>query len=287
MNNYLKEIKAIFIFVVIGITIFGFPYLLVSFEIENYFYSFLLVYIILCVFFAILSSIVKNKILKKITSIILLPARIILTLISFIIPFGFLIIHLFYYVGLVVLIPDAILKLITVFDVYQINQIPTLTYIKFTSSVFIAVLFNYQLRKLIYKISPARIKSSKKLKPYELDKLTDYMLSENNVRFLIYSLYVILLIITNYTNFEEKYLSINISNDKAILQSFVTFIAFDRALTLLKQLEFKPSDFLNKIIKSITNKFKDLEQKTAANTEIINQNDITNKDTREIKANNK
>lgn len=264
MNNYLKEIKAIITFAVIGIIIFGFPYLLAYYQIENYIYSLILAYIIICVFFAILSTIVKNKILKKITSIILLPAGIILIITNFIIPIGFLIIHLICYVGFVLLIPVAILKLITVFDVCQINQIPTLTYIKFTSAVFIAVLFNYQIRKLIYKISPARIKSSIKLKPYELDKLTDYMLSENNVRFLIYSLYVILLIITNYTNFEEDYLSINGANDKAILQSFVTFIAFDRALTLLKQLEFKPSDFLNKIIKSIVNKFKDLEQKNSS-----------------------
>lgn len=260
MNNYLKEIKAISIFTIIGIIIFGFPYSLAYYKIENHFYSSLLIYTAICGFLAILSTIVKNKILKKLTNIILFPLGIILTIGNFIIPIGFLFIHLLYYVAFVILIPSAILKLLTVFDIYHINQIPTLTYIKFTSSVFIAVLFNYQIRKLIYKISPARINSSKKLKPYELDKLTDYMLSENNVRFLIYSLYVILLIITNYTNFEENYLSINITNDKAILQSFVTFIAFDRALSLLKQLEFKPSDFLSKIIKSIANKYKDLEK---------------------------
>lgn len=261
MNNYLKEIKAIFIFVIIGIIILGFPYLLSYYKIENYFYSSLLIYITICGLLAIFSILVKSKILKRITSIILFPAGIILTLGTFILPIGFLLIHLFYYVAFVVLIPSIIIKSLTSFDIYQINQIPTLTYLKFTSAVFIAVLFNYQIRKLIYKISPARINSSKKLKPYELDKLTDYMLSENNVRFLIYSIYVILLIITNYINFEENSLSINNSNDKAILQSFVTFIAFDRALSLLKQLEFKPSDFLNKIIKSIENKFKDLEKK--------------------------
>lgn len=260
MYDYLKEIKAIFIFAMIGIIIFGFPYLLAYYKIESYFYLSLLIYILICGFLAILNTLVKNKILKKIISIILFPAGIILTIGSFIIPIGFLLIHLFYYVAFVVLIPTTILKLLTLFDIYQTNQIPTLTYIKFTSSVFIAVLFNYQIRKLIYKTSPARINSSKKLKPYELDKLTDYMLSENNVRFLIYSLYVILLIITSYANFEEKYLSISTTNDKAILQSFVTFIAFDRILSLLKQLEFKPSDFLNKIIKSIANKFKNLEK---------------------------
>lgn len=116
---------------------------------------------------------------------------------------------------------------------------------KFTISVFIAVLFNFQLRKLIYKISPARFKDSKSLKPYELDKLTDYILSENNIRFVIYGIYFLLLLVFNYIEFEEndKY---NLETNKAILQSFVTFIALDRALTLLRDLEFKPSDFLKK-----------------------------------------
>jgi len=260
MNNYIKEIKAIFIFVILGIIILGFPTLLAYFKIEHYFYYTLISYIFLCAVLAILSSILKSKILKKITNIILFPAGIILTIGTFILPLGFLLIHLLYYVAFVILIPAIILKSLTFLDIIEINNNSTLTYIKFTFSVFIAVLFNYQIRKLIYKISPARINSSKKLKPYELDKLTDYMLSENNVRFLIYSLYVILLIVTNYTNFEENSLTVNPSNDKAILQSFVTFIAFDRALSLLKQLEFKPSDFLNKIVKSIINKFKDLEK---------------------------
>jgi hypothetical protein len=39
--------------------------------------------------------------------------------------------------------------------------------------------------------------------------------------------------------------------DKSILQSFVTFIAFDRLLTLANQLEFKPSKLLDKIFLSM------------------------------------
>ena len=260
MNNYIKEIKAILIFIIIGILIFGFPSILGYFKIENYFYYALIIYISLCASLAILSSILNSKILKQITNFILLPAGIILAIGTIIMPFGFLLIHVLYYLAFVILIPSIILKLLILLNICPTLNPSTLTYIKFTFSVFIAVLFNYQLRNLIYKISPARLKSSKKLKPYELDKLTDYLLSENNVRFTIYSLYVVVLIIVNFLNLEENSLSTNGTNDKAILQSFVTFIAFDRALSLLKQLEFKPSDFLNKIIKSIINKFKDLDK---------------------------
>ncbi|MNG38928.1 hypothetical protein D3C84_1268040 [compost metagenome] len=37
--------------------------------------------------------------------------------------------------------------------------------------------------------------------------------------------------------------------DKAVLQSFVTFVAIDRILTIVKQTEFKPSKLLE-ILKS-------------------------------------
>ena len=81
-----------------------------------------------------------------------------------------------------------------------------------------------------------------------------------NIRFLIYGLYVVLLLVTNFHNFENSTLTDNLLNDKAILQSFVTFIAFDRLLVLLTKLDFKPSDLLEKIGKSINNKLKDLER---------------------------
>ncbi len=217
MNNYIKEIKAILIFIIIGILIFGFPSLLAYFKIEYYFYYALIIYTSLCGILAILSSILTSKILKKITNYILLPAVIILSIGTIIMPFGFLLIHVIYYLAFVILIPNIILKLLILFDVCPIINPSTQTYVKFTFSVFIAVLFNFQLRHLIYKISPARFKSSEKLKPYELDKLTDYLLSENNVRFTIYSLYVVILIIVNFLNLEENSLSINGTNDKAIL----------------------------------------------------------------------
>src|SRR5690606_2036555 len=129
---------------------------------------------------------------------------IILSIGTIIIPFGFLLIHILYYVAFSVLIPAIFFKIIELYNISLIKNESTLVYIKFTSIVFIAVLFNFQLRRLIYIISPARIKSSKKLRPYELDKLTDYLLSESNVRFLIYSLYVILLLVINFNNFENN-----------------------------------------------------------------------------------
>lgn len=259
MNNYIKEIKAILVFASIGLIIFFFLFLIEHFKILNYILGGFLIYLMVAVPLAVIRTQIKSKVLGKIVEIIIIPSEIIMGLATIFIPFGFLFIHIIYYVGFVIIPPTIFFKVFKIYNFTIINNIETIMYIKLTVSVFIAVLFNYQLRKLIYKISPARIKSSKKLKPYQLDKLTDYLLSENNVRFIIYAIYVILLIAINFNNFEENYLTQNIITDKAILQSFVTFIALDRALALLKQLEFKPSDLLTKIVQSISDKIKDTE----------------------------
>ena len=60
--------------------------------------------------------------------------------------------------------------------------------------------------------------------------------------------------VVNFFKFQDMSLFGNNNYDSAVLQSFITFIAFDRALTILKQLEFKPSDLLMKIVTSINNK---------------------------------
>ncbi|MCJ8154078.1 hypothetical protein MKJ01_09940 [Chryseobacterium sp. SSA4.19] len=260
MNNYIKEIKAISVFIAVGLLLYSFVFILGYYDIQNYFYFSILAYILVAGIFAIASNSIKSQLLHKIINIILIPLFIILSVGTIFIPFGFLFLHVIYYVGLSLLIPFGIVEIFDYFKIVVIANEDTKLYIKFTATVFIAVILNYQLRKLIYKISIARINNSQKLKPYELDKLTDYLLSENNIRFLIYSLYVVLLFVINFYNFEDNSLTKSILNDKVILQSFVSFIAFERAVTLLKQVEFKPSDFLHKIGKSILNKYNDLDK---------------------------
>ena len=126
-------------------------------------------------------------------------------------------------------------------------------------TVFITVFFNPLLRDFVYLVSPARIKSSQKLKPFKLDKLTDYLLSSENVRFIVYGGYAIALILTNIYNFQDLSLNKTTEFDKAILQSFITFIAFERAFSFMKQLEFRPSRLIEKIAYAIRDKIDDNE----------------------------
>ena len=132
MNNYIKEIKAILVFTTIGIIIFGFFALLTYFKIENYFYYCLIGYIIFISILSILSSIIKSSFLKKINQVLLVPAGIIYIILTILLPLGFLLIHLIYYVSIVLLIPSIIMKLLELIKLPLLLNNETLTYIKFT-----------------------------------------------------------------------------------------------------------------------------------------------------------
>lgn len=262
MNNYIKEIKATSVFILVIAIFTGFLYILSLPNVEIWFYKIIVGYIILCVIAGIIKLIFKgNKFLGKVVEIIFTPGWIMWMLSYFLIPFGTLFMHLLLYFTFSFASLFLILELLHRLGVFGFLSSSTLLYIQITTCVFVAVLFNYQIRKIIYKVSPARINPSEKLKPFELDKLTDYLISERNVRFLIYSAYVVILAIINFYKFQpNSSLYNNSSLDDAVLQSFITFIAFDKVLALLKELEFKPSDFLVKITSSIKNKLNDLHK---------------------------
>lgn len=260
--NYIKEIKAISIFVVFFFSIFVFIFLLSLGEIEKYFYYSFFGYMAISIITLILKLKFNNKTVNKVSGIILIPAGILYAIGTITIPFMTVFIHLLYYIVISVVLPIQITKGLFHFGYLSFLTETSIFFFQITASVFISVLFNHQIRQLIYLISPARIKTSKKLKPYELDKLTDYLISENNIRFLIYLFYFLSLIAINFSNFQGGTLTDKANFDKAILQSFIIFIAFDRVLSLLMDLDFKPSTFLEKIIQSISNKVKDLDNNT-------------------------
>lgn len=229
---------------------------------ERWVYKIIIGYILLCVVGGIIKFFFrKNKYVCKVVEIIFIPGLIVWALTYYIIPFGTLLIHLMLYFTFSFATLFLILEIVYRIGLIQFLSPSTLLYIQITICVFVSVLFNYQIRKFIYIISPARIHTSKKLKPFELDKLTDYLISEKNIRFLIYSFYVVVLVMINFHKFQPNSSLFDSSAlDNAVLQSFITFIAFDKVIALLKELEFKPSDFLLKINGSISNKLRDLNK---------------------------
>jgi len=261
MNNYWKEIKAIFI-LLIAVVVFSAIGILFNFILTNKILRDISIgYFILFIILFTSTFFIKNKIYQKVVNFILFPVAVLYALLIVLIPIGTLIMHALFYFGITAVIPIIIFKLLIFFKILPPLNPEFIIYLEITLVVFLSVLFNYQVRKLIYKFSPARIHTSEKLKPFGLDKLTDYLLSESNIRFIIYFLYVVLLFIINFYKFQNKSLFENLNYDQAILQSFITFIGFDRALTLLKQLDFKPSDMVIKISQSMRKKFGDSEDK--------------------------
>ncbi len=170
----------------------------------------------------------------------------------FIIPFTALIFHVIYYFLIAFLLPKLILLGITYFDLAPPIKTSTEYFILLTSGVFISVLANTFILRLVLHISPARIYTSEKLKPFGLENLSKLLLSAENIRSFVYGIYFILLVIFNFYTFQEV---LNVASlNTVILQSFVTYIAFDRALGQFKGLTFRFSNFRALIFQSIKNK---------------------------------
>lgn len=215
---------------------------------------FLVTYFIISVSLLIIRSFIKNKLFEKVVTIISFPFGLIYSIYIVLVPFWTLFIHLIYYFAISILTPYLLFKILNYFHLIDFIKRPTEIYLEITLTVFTSVLLNRVIRDVIYRITPDRSRTSEKMKPYELDKLTDYFLSRDNIRFFIYSFYVVALLTTNYFNFQGLSFNSTAEIDKSILQSFVTFIAFDRVLTLLRTLEFSPAKLLTKVYQSISNK---------------------------------
>ncbi|WP_139316522.1 hypothetical protein [Algoriphagus marinus] len=160
------------------------------------------------------------------------------------------------YFGLVISVSYYLFWSLEYFGLVESSTL--ITYLTWTFAVFSAVIFNFQIRKFINYISPGSSDSPDKILKYK--EISDYLLSENNIRFTIYSVYFIVLIFNNILSFQSQASEIDINFNKAILQSFVTFIAFERSLSILKTLKFKPSDLLDKIHGAISNHIKEINK---------------------------
>ncbi|WP_146128028.1 hypothetical protein [Elizabethkingia anophelis] len=128
----------------------------------------------------------------------------------------------------------------------------------YLSLLFIYVFYitlNKGLLLYLANMSPARYRDSKKLKPYNIKEISEYLLSQDNMKILIYTFNFLAIILINIYKFQKfNFNSEILFLEKPILQSLVSFIAFDRALTLFKSTNFKPSELYKKILDGINNK---------------------------------
>ncbi len=219
--------------------------------------------ILLVIFYGvliILNKNIKSRFIESCIKFISIPLGVVFAILIFAIPVIALFYHVLLYFIISFLIPFFTFFLIDFFNLLQFLEPDTKLYIQFTTGMFICVLLNSVIRSFVYAISPARIKKSEKMKPYQLDKLTDYLLSAKNIRYLAYFAYFIVIVTVNYFDFqnidnlEPKYLK------EVLLQSFITFIAFDGSVLLLKTLDFRPSAMIQKVKNSISEKVNQLDK---------------------------
>lgn len=74
----------------------------------------------------------------------------------------------------------------------------------------------------------------------------------------------------NVTLLQSNSISVTADQDRIIIQSFVTFIAFDRAFGLMKQLKFRPSELLEKIAAALKRKLENDQAEVAEPKESSN-----------------
>lgn len=191
----------------------------------------------------------NSKVFSKICRIIEFPLDLLFIYVRFFDPITRFQFSLLLYFSICNFIPAII------FITYFILQYPNINYELFvylyiTLYVIISILFRTNILHLIYSFhfTNANTFSSK--------KITLYLLSENNIKAIIYFSYFLLLILINIYNFNNFPLFKNINIDKSVLQSFATYIAFERFYNHIEKVNFKLSEFINKILRAMISELK-------------------------------
>lgn len=255
MRSVKKEITAVLLILLINV-VTGALTVLISFLIDysgkiNHFFLKVATYFLLCFITFQIGRKIKSRAYKIMQQIIFLP----LTFLSLYILAAIPVLSMQLSIGLYLVFAFLFPMILFRFDEhYHLTALKpeTWTYIVLSSGVIFAFLFHYQIKLLVHKIIPFFHYGSERVKKFKLIELNNYVISVNNIRFVIFTLYLLYAMIVNIMSFQGSSFYDNQNIDKAVLQSFVTFIAFDRVLAAVRAAEFKPSELLDILKKSIT-----------------------------------
>ncbi|MCD9575603.1 hypothetical protein [Flavobacterium soyae] len=252
-----KDFFSTLIIILINVLIVGFGYLFLllinySSKIDNLFLKIAL-YIIICIIIFQINKRFQSRILNIIAQIIYLPITILALFTAIAIPVLSIQISLYLYLALSFLIPMIAYRLDQYYQITVIN-LETWIYLVLTVGVIFAFLLHNQIKFVVDKTVVYFHNGSKRIQHFKLIELNDYIISLSNIKFIIFFLYLIYLIIVNVMTLQNTSFYENPNIDKAVLQSFVTFVAFDRVLSTIKLTEFRPS----KLLEILKNSFKHL-----------------------------
>jgi hypothetical protein len=260
-SNYIKELFSLIVLLALNAFFLYFLVLTISLfssvtSDPNSIFFLLLAVVVLIISYLIHLKIVHKK-SNGFFSALAFPFRFVRVLFAVGIPFFMLQLHIVLYLGICFAIPAGL-----IFVYQRLAHVHTpvalKTFIVLTTAVIISVVLQKQVNFIVQKFPPASIRNSKKLQPYKIDELSNYLLAESNVRFLVFFIYFFLLVMINAFNLKGMGIYDSVTVDDAVLQSFATFLAFDRIIASLKPLTFQPSEMIRKISNAISNKIEDL-----------------------------
>lgn len=258
MKNLIKEFKYI-IFIFIGICVTLLTAIIPIYVIPYISVKIIIVILSYLTVTFLLKKIIKSNITKSLFSLPFAPFALFFKLLTFTIPISLILMNIFLYFGL----PIVICFLFFSYLNYQNYPIGIDLQVYTTSLVWYISLVTTNKLLLFYlaKLSPARYSTSQKLKPYNIKEISEYILSEDNIKMLIFTLNFCVITAINLNQFQGiRFFEILYNLERPIIQSLVSFIAFDRVVTLMKTAKFKPSILYQKTKEGIDAKIKQLEQ---------------------------
>lgn len=196
-------------------------------------------YALICIFLLILFVIVKQPLIKQVIRVIAIVFLVPFIPAVLIVRYIGIVIAAFYYTVCAAIVPIALYKYL--FTYFFTNNSTSL-YLALSSLMFIGYFGNSCILFIIYRV----LKVTRKYYMLKFGVLIRFFFQKRNVKGLIYLLYFILLLTSNIFSLEDKSIFKDINNE-VIVMSLVTFIAFDRAYSILKDLKIKPSIILDKL----------------------------------------
>jgi hypothetical protein len=247
MNKEIKSSIGLFIIVVFSMAIIiGLTIGVKHMEDNSYLWLYFLIYFVLVIALKLLTLKVKNKYFVSVVKFISFPQDLLLALFVISIPVASVFFHSVIYFFLCILIP---ITLNGVNDYYNLVSISNENkiFLGLTMTIVVAVTCYKWLLFLIYHMPPFNIKKSEKMKRFRLEELTEYIINKQNIRFVIYLLFFVYLGVYSFKVLEESSFLESSLYDRAVLQSFLCFLAFDRVILNSKNIVLLPSIILKKV----------------------------------------
>lgn len=251
----MKEVKSIIALILLAAfsfaTYFGVTYLGEQINKAPIVWLYVVIYIVIAFIFERISIKFPNKFFIILSKIISIPIGIPLVIIDVAFPMATMLMAAFLYFGLSIMLPGAAIFILKRIQGLDLNS-EVYTLIMWSATSIIAVLFYDMLFRTTNKLM--RFDTSKKLKKAKLPQLLEYSLQKENIRMIIYGWFFIFLSIYSFELINGWLKESQQIHNKAILNSFLIFLAFDRMLIYSKQVNFRPSRLLDKIGSSIKRK---------------------------------